>query len=297
MKKVVIKPDFLSSNQGVWRSNANAEEFFLSLWQGLFGGEKIKQISYSAPDLLRYEKDHPIYTEVKSVAKKRSNPKFHYDQVKHRSSQLLVELKENPEVRMEWGIFRYGSSSKNMHLWKEYIPGLTKILSEQTKELLILDQPLLYLLIYNESLKQRADHGRGKNDFEQYWEPNGKKISFLHNEPSKEAIKKILALSGTTEIPQELGIESIVSKKIILPTMYCEYRGEKFPITPFEITRVGVKNYKKWAEHFIKNHNSIFKILNLESNGYHQEGFSIDIGDAYEPPKEARKSKVSNVPF
>jgi len=264
-------------------SKKNTSEFYLKLFQSLYGGRISRQneaplfsneevpvcsIPGFRPDLVISGKLRDTYVEVKASSLKQK-PWFAHRQFLGYTTALL----ENEGSKVLTAIFRYGKGGVNLNLYKCKNDGghkcdnrcLVETLANSTRSLLVIPHNLLTFLLMLCSPKDMNHSSSTGGRNENYKRPYGTWITILNEycETPDKAIDEILKNAKS----KKLGLLDLSKEDFYLgdlkvtrrdaPRVYCRNRkiGDAVLAAwkPFIITEYKTPYNAEWVKHLGEN--------------------------------------------
>jgi len=255
---------------------------------------------YFAPDLVTRTLSGDIYTEIKAVSTRRSEPSFNRGQEENYFNVLLKRVKEGqsrPVIRE--AIFRYGKNRKNLSLHGLNEVNAMKLAAQELRDSLILAPNQALLLFMLERLEHRESNVR--NDPRDYYIVKGSTINLLTDyqkhlknakwdldsfldefemrfewnvKKQRDRTQKRWSSYRVYKMRKKLRSAKIIARKdfmhlddIAITSFPSDKHGpigyQDMVLPSFPVTIYSIRNYDAWLKDFVQNRNKILKAAEL----------------------------------
>lgn len=317
-RKVVLNPVFkeqlefddiknaLDGQQRADISKGNTGRFFCELYVGVFGGRAAKYSHADVgidlenddpenfrPDVIRDNKHEKVYTEVKSVSTKTSQPLCALNQLADYAYYIIKDSSAMKKpVYGEYAFFRY-KQRRNVRLSKLGNNELASQLSERTKNLLVLPLNLAILAFLNSPVI-KVDQTRnihlsnlryaGSED-KLFWQVPGRLLQGFHDDPlggPRKLIEQTTLVDSKNDkgLVNLLALDQIDFERYDVDWVYCG----SHKISRFLVTRFYNRHPHLFMETFRQEHKRILTEI-------------LKVKDFYSERHETPQDSDDAVPF
>ncbi|GBE19847.1 MAG TPA: hypothetical protein ENG87_02560 [Candidatus Pacearchaeota archaeon] len=295
-KKLVVRPRFISEVTSIDDVSKFFSFFHTSVYRGevMFGNYDSENLTLNRdfrPDIVKKTPYGLEYTEIKANSTNGSMPHCGINQIENYCYLLLNRLDRGDEFpSVDYSFFRYGYNyTRYLHKLRrnKFIEKLSDLVRFGT----ILPINLMFFICSLSRIKTK-NHEKSESgmDFVDYFMPRGSMITLLNQ--NKHAVSELIKRASEDNsnikygFKDNLSIDDRLIEDLSLKKLRCgkiNYEGvsvvcgkKTHTINPFPVTRWSFSkdDYKRWLNHFSKNHKRILDNLGLEDLFHKQKELS-----------------------
>lgn len=263
-------------------SKVNTSIFFTELYRVMFGGlaftghlkhfvndDEENSPKLFKPDVIDKSRRIGVYTEVKANSTRSGQPFTTQAQLGRYIGRAMKDFLERGELSyFNYAFFRYGNRNLN-GLHKFSNPKLKETLSSNVRDLLVVPQNLLFLLLALPETKSyelnqsNSPNGHGSSSVGR-WSISGGSLTTLHEKGGLDELVSKVAGPYDEQLLGLLHLDDLKYRHFDAPmNLWCDGKYQVYNGTntnrgdaPFGVTVYGMteKNFGLWIRHFAAYH-------------------------------------------